>query len=201
MSSNEDYTHEKLIHFLRQSTIEGILNPAVAKSRINAVEQLSVELTDDERENLRLVDTEVLCSRFHKLHDSSIRPEVLELYKKRLNAALVDYFAWLDNPSAFFSIGGDNLRKDKRYINSTKEKQHEEKALEEITLAKSEKASDIFSIPLRQDCMVYVQNLPLNLTQKEANKISKVIQALVEEPSLAEAHPSTNSEGDSARES
>ncbi len=176
--SNEDYTPQKLIQFLRQSTIEGLLNPAVAKSRLNAVEQLFIELSDAEKNDIRQINVDILCSRFHKLHDSSIRPEVLNLYNKRVNAALLDYFSWLDNPNAFFSIGGDNIRKDKRYLASDKESNYEQKALEEITLATSEKSSDIFSIPLREDCTVYLQNLPLDLSQKEASKIAKVIQAL-----------------------
>ncbi|TQV81056.1 hypothetical protein [Aliikangiella coralliicola] len=179
-TSAEDYTQEHLINFLRGATIEGLLNPAVAKSRLNAVENLFVELTDEERKDLRLVDVDVLCSRFHKLHDSSIRPEVLELYHKRTSAALVDYFSWLDDPGSFFSIGGDTIRKDKRYKASEKEVSFEQKALEEITLATSERAADIFSIPLREDKTVYVQNLPLDLTQKEALKIAKVIQALAQ---------------------
>ncbi len=182
----EDYTLVKLVHFLRQSTIEGLLNPAVAKSRLNAVEQLSVELNPEEENNLRLVDVDILCSRFHKLHDSSIRPEVLELYKKRFNASLVDYFAWLTNPSTFFSIGGDSIRKDKRYQTSLKENNLEEKALEEISLAKSEKASDIFSIPLRSDRIIYIQNLPLDLSQAEARKITNVIKALAEESDITQ---------------
>jgi len=179
--SAEDYRPASLLQFLRQSTIEGLLNPAVAKSRINAVEQLFVELTEKEKDDLRLIDVDVLCSRFHKLHDSSIRPEVLELYNKRVKAALVDYLAWLDNPKSFFSIGGDNIRKDKRYAMSEKEVSFEQKALEEITLATSERTSDIFSIPLRDDVTVYVQNLPLDLTVKEAKKIAKVIKALAAE--------------------
>lgn len=186
--SSEDYTPEKLIQFLRQSTIEGLLNPAVAKSRLNAVEQLFIELNDEERNDLRLIDVDVLCSRFHKLHDSSIRPEVLELYNKRLKAGLVDYFSWLDNPQSFFSIGGDSIRKDKRYKSSKKEVSHEEKALEEITLATSEKASDIFSVPLREDRVVYIQNLPLDLSQKEANKIASVIRALAVDDETGKSH-------------
>jgi len=184
MSSNEDYTADRLVQFLRQSTIEGLLNPAIAKSRLNAVEQLSFELTSEEKGDLRLIDVDALCLRVHKLHDSSIRPEVLELYNKRLKAALVDYFSWLDNPSAFFSIGGDTIKKDNRYKTSEKEKSHEQKALEDITLATSERVSEIFSIPLRDDRTVYLQNLPLNLTKAEAAKIAKVVKALVvEQPS------------------
>ena len=61
---------------------------------------------------------------------------------------------------------------------SDKETSFEQKALEEIKLATTEKNKEIFSIPLREDITVYVQNLPLDLTSKEAVKVTKVIQAL-----------------------
>lgn len=179
--SAEDYTQQSLIQFLRQSTIEGLLNPAVAKSRISAVEQIFTELTEEESNDIRLIDVDDLCSRIHKIHDSSIRPEVLSLYNKRVKAALVDYLNWLDNPKSFFSIGGDSIRKDQRYKMSQKEESFEEKALEEITLAMSEKRTDIFSIPLREDLTVFIQNLPLDLSAQEAQKICKVITALAQE--------------------
>ncbi len=181
--SAEDYKYEMLVNFLRQSTIEGLLNPAVAKSRLSAVENLMVEMTDDEKTDIRKVNIDNLCARFHKLHDSSIRPEVLALYNKRMNAALVDYFSWLDDPKSFYSIGGDTIKKDKRYQMSEKEVSFEEKALEEITLATTDRATDIFSIPLREDRTIFVQNLPLDLTPQEARKIAKVIEALAIEDS------------------
>lgn len=179
--SSEDYTLVSLMRFLRQSTIEGLLNPAVAKSRIKAVEELQTELTEDEKADIKCIDVDVLCSRFHKLHDSSIRPEVLDLYKKRVNAALADYLSWLDNPKSFFSIGGDTIRKDKRYSMSEKEISFEEKALEEITLSTADKQKDIFSIPLRDDVTIFVQNIPLDISETEAEKIANVIKALANE--------------------
>lgn len=178
-----DYSKDKLIQFLRESTLRGLLNPAVAKSRLNAIEQLFVELTEQEAQDLRILDLEQLCARFHKLHDSSIRPEVLSLYQKRLNAALVDYFAWLNDPKSFFSVGGDSIRKDKIYQPSSAEQAFEDKALEEITLATSEAKNDIFSIPLRPDLTIYIKNLPLDLTLQEATKIGRVVSALVQESS------------------
>lgn len=178
---SEDYSQTSLMQFLRQSTIEGLLNPAVAKSRINAVEQIFTELTEQESKDIRLINVDDVCSRIHKIHDSSIRPEVLSLYNKRVKAALVDYLSWLDNPKSFFSIGGDSIRKDQRYKMSQKEESHEEKALEEITLATNEKHTDIFSIPLREELTVYIQNLPLDLSAQEAQKLCKVITALAQE--------------------
>jgi hypothetical protein len=161
--------------------MQGLINPAVAKSRVNAAEALFVELNDQERADIRLIDVDRLCQRLHKIQDSSIRPEVVMLYNKRVQAALADYFAWLDDPKSFSSIGGDSLRKEKRYAASDKEVSREQKALEEISLSVSEWAGDIISIPLRDDRTVYVQNLPLDLTAQEAKKISKVILAMAQD--------------------
>ena len=177
----EDYTPERLLGFLRSAAVQGLVNPAVAKSRLNAIEQLFVELEAAERADIRRIDVDRLCQRLHKIQDSSIRPEVVALYNKRVQAALADYFAWLDDPKSFSSIGGDAMRKEKRYSPSDKEVSREQKALEEITLSVSEWASDIIAIPLREDRTIYVQNLPLDLSVREARKIARVIEALAQD--------------------
>jgi hypothetical protein len=177
----DDYTPDRLMAFLRDSAMQGLVNPAVAKSRISAIEQLFVELDDKERADIRRIDVDRLCQRLHKIQDSSIRPEVVMVYNKRVQAALADYFAWLDNPQAFSSIGGDGFRKDKRHVGSDQEVAREQKALEEITLSASEWAADLVAVPLREDRTVYVQNLPLDLTLREAKKISRVIQAMAQD--------------------
>ena len=56
----------------------------------------------------------------------------------------------------------------------------EQKALEDISLATSEVNNEIISIPLREGRMVYVQNLPLDLTAREAQKIARVVVALAD---------------------
>ncbi len=180
-----DYTPDRLLNFLRSSGMQGLINPAVAKSRVNAIEALFVELNDEERADIRKIDVDRLCQRLHKIQDSSIRPEVVMLYNKRVQAALADYFAWLDNPKGFSSVGGDSLRKEKRYSPSDKEVAREQKALEEITLSVSEWASDIIAIPLREDRTIYVQHLPLDLSRAEASKISRVIMALAQDADAA----------------
>ena len=177
----DDYTPDRLMAFLRDAAMQGRINPAVAKSRQSAIEQLFVELDEHERADIRRIDVDRLCQRLHKLQDSSIRPEVVMVYNKRVQAALADYFAWLDNPQGFSSIGGDGFRKEKRHAASDKEIAREQKALEEITLAASEWPADLVAVPLREDRIVYVQNLPLDLTSQEARKIARVIQAMAQD--------------------
>ena len=179
-AAEHHYTPERLMAFLRDAAMQGRVNPAVAKSRQSAIEQLFVELEPAERADIRRIDVDRLCQRLHKLQDSSIRPEVVMVYNKRVQAALADYFAWLDDPQGFASIGGDGFRKEKRHVPSDKVVAREQKALEEITLSVSEWAGDLVAVPLREDRTVYVQNLPLDLTPREARKIARVIQAMAQ---------------------
>ena len=55
-----------LLKFLKQAGMEGLINPAAARSRRNAVEQLHAEMTEDERLDVRKLDVDELASRFHK---------------------------------------------------------------------------------------------------------------------------------------
>ena len=73
--TNKDYSQSAVLEFLRQSAISGSTKPATARSRKLAAEQLLVQLQPHESNDLRLLDVDELCSRFHKLQGSTIRPE------------------------------------------------------------------------------------------------------------------------------
>ena len=178
--SEEMYRSSRLVEFLRQAPGQGLLNSAVAKSRFAAVEQVFTELSADERRDIRLIDVDVVCARLHKLEGSTIRPEVVELYKTRVQAALTDYLAWVKDPKGFASIGGEAVRGKKRSARSDSERSLEAGALEEIALSTSERRSDLVAVPLRENVTVYVANLPLDLSAQEAKRITGVIEALAQ---------------------
>ena len=69
-----DYSVASFRDFMRQCVVMGIINPATLRSRKLAAEKLLGELKSHERNDLRMVDVEELCSRIHKLQDSTIRP-------------------------------------------------------------------------------------------------------------------------------
>jgi hypothetical protein len=174
----DHYTPGKLLDFLRESPAQGLLNPAVARSRANAIEQLFTELTDEERADLRKVDAEKLAARAHKIQGSTIRPEVVALYRERVQDALQDYFTWLDNPKGFASNTGHALRREVRSFLKSPPGE-DSRALEDIALATSERRKDMLSVPLREGVTVYVTHLPLDLSADEAERLAGVIRALV----------------------
>lgn len=173
---DRNYSKHGLLDFLKEAAVTGIMNPGVARSRKTAAEKLLDHVTAEERINLRLLDVDELCSRIHKLEDSSIREEALNLYNSRLKAAMEDYFEWLKNPESFTSTG-NHLAPAKQVQKRDRE---EQKALESIALHHAGTQDDIIPIPLREDLIVYLQGLPLNLTDSEAKKIIKVVSAYVQ---------------------
>jgi hypothetical protein len=186
MIPDGSYTLDSLLKFLKYAGMEGLINPASARSRRNAAEQLASELTSAERNDLRKVDVDELASRFHKLEESSIRSEALDLYAQRLKMALTDFFAWMEDSAGFKSIGGERHRAIRRGTAGASAISREQEAAEQIALEATENPSSIVPIPLRDQLVVYVANLPLNLSASEADKITRVIQAYVSSDGSAE---------------
>jgi len=183
--NQETHSVDALLRFLKQAGMEGLINPAVARSRRNAIEQLQGEMTEEERRDVRCLDVDDLASRFHKLEGSSIRNEALALYVERFKMALVDYKRWNEGPSNFETIGGERSRSIQRVGEGRSAIGPDQQAEERIRLEASDNPSDVVPIPLRHDCTVYLAGLPLDLTPVEANKIARVVTAFAQATTAA----------------
>jgi len=175
--AEKDYSEAAFHAFMRESAVSGLVKPSTARSRKLAAEQLLVELKSHEHTDLRLVDVDELCSRFHKLQDSTIRPESLDVYRSRLKDALADFINWTQDPGSF-SPRESEVRTTRESLK--RDTPGEAQAREELTLNPPRRPHDIFPVPLREDLVVYLQNVPLDLTPKEAEKIAAVIRALAD---------------------
>ncbi|NOR19821.1 MAG: hypothetical protein GQ538_07000 [Xanthomonadales bacterium] len=173
--TDKDYSEAAFLEFLRQGAITGISKPATARSRKLAAEQLLAQLRSHERIDLRLLDVDELCLRFHKLEGSTIRPETLQLYNERLSSGLKDFISWTADPVIFESVEGE---KQESVVVAARDTPGQAQAREELALNPPRSPHDIFPVPLREDLIVYLQNVPLDMTQAEARKIAAVVQAL-----------------------
>jgi hypothetical protein len=173
--ADKNYSEAAFLEFLRQSAVSGIVKPATGRARKLAAEQLLEQLKSYERLDIRLVDVNELCSRFHKLQGSTIRPENLEVYNQRLTSAIEDFIRWADNPAKFDSNEGE-LPESRRV--AARDDVGQAAAREELALNPPRSPHDIFPIPIREDLVVYLQNIPLDMTREEACKIAAVVQAL-----------------------
>jgi hypothetical protein len=173
--TSKDYSQAAFLEFLRQAAVAGITKPATARSRKLAAEQLMGQLKAPERLDLRLLDVDELCSRFHKLEGSTIRPETLQLYNERLTSGIKDFISWTSDSSLFVSVEGE---KKEAVVVAARDTAGQAQAREELALDPPRSPHDIFPVPLRDDLIVYLQNVPLDMTQAEARKIAAVIHAL-----------------------
>lgn len=166
---------DTLLKFLKYAGMEGWINPAVARARRNAVDQLSAELTGEERADVARISVDELGSRFHKLEGSSIRTEALSLYAERVRMALTDFLAWNEDPAGFRSVGGEPRRAIERGSLTS-----EQEMAERITLESTENPTNIVPVPLRDGETVYLANLPLDLSAEEADRIARVVRAFAQ---------------------
>ena len=173
--TDKDYSQTAFLKFLRQGAVTGMTSPATARSRKLAAEHLLIQLKSHERLDLRLLDVDELCSRFHKLQGSTIRPENIQVYKERLCSALKDFISLTSDPAGFQSVEGE---KPEAVLVAARDTEGQAQAREELALNPPRSPHDIFPIPLRDDLVVYLQNVPLDMTRAEAGKIAAVVQAL-----------------------
>jgi hypothetical protein len=174
MTTNDAYTAQALLKFLKQAGMEGLINPAAARARRKAAEQLAEELTDQERNDIRRIDVDDLVSRFHKLEGSSIRSETLRVYAERFRHALSEYLDWLDDPQSFL---GARREKARAFTRGPEAVDPEQRASERVTLEATENPPNVVPVQIRNDHVVYLANLPLKLTPAEAEKIARVVRA------------------------
>jgi len=175
----KDFSEANLKQFIRHSAVSGLINPSTSVSRKKAAEQLLTQLNTIEKQDLRQLDVDELCTRFHKLQGSTIREESLEIYKTRLKATLQDFIAWVTDPVHFTPSQAEYPRatqKNADRLPSTPT----ERAKEDLALNLPDKPTGIFPVPIRQDRVVYLHNIPLDLSSKEARKIIGVVKALVD---------------------
>jgi len=139
--------------------------------------QLEAELTDDERRDVRNLDVDELVSRFHKLEGSSIRPESLQLYARRLRTALADFLAWRNDPASFTGSGHERARAFKRGGEHRAALSPDQEQAERIVLEATENPTNVVPVPVRDDTTVYLANLPLDLTGAEAERIARIVRS------------------------
>lgn len=181
MMPNGSYSVDNLLQFLKYAGMEGLVNPASARSRRNAVEQLAAELTEDERADLRRVDVDDLASRFHKLEESSLRMEALELYAERFRLALADFLAWNENPASFDTVGAERLRAIPRGAGGRSGIGPDQEVAERIALESTENPLNVVPVALGENRTVHIAGLPLDLSRDEADKICRVVRAFATE--------------------
>lgn len=183
-----DYSLDSFNKFLDHVIEKGLMKPETAKGRKRAANSILGILEPDECTDLREIDVDHVSHRFANLQGTEFKPASLKVYQSRLRSALSDFVRYVEDPIGFKSAV--NTRATKASEKSKATAKNTAKTVgnyidaaptggTDNTDTKTETHSSlVFPIPIRPGLIVKVSNIPDDLTQAEAEKLSAVIKAL-----------------------
>ena len=183
--------------FLDYLAKKGLANSNTIISRKAASNKMLAILSPGEAADLRQVDLDQLATRFANLKGKDYSPQSLQVYKSRVATSLEDFFRYKENP-ANFRLGSTAKKTASSGFALTKSA-----SSGRITIVRNKKSSALpvirsegvdvdraqptmisattinFPVPLRPNCVVQINGLPVDLTKAEAAKISAVVSAMI----------------------
>jgi hypothetical protein len=180
------YSVNDLNKFLDHLAKTGQLKQNTALSRKNAANKILEVLEEEEKYDLRSISVDEALSRFEKLYGMSYKPDSLQVYASRLRAALKDFLAYKKSPRTFKPSvlqRRSSETKDKTVQKSPRQKERVEANFEsepsELDLCGGGHPPNEIAVPvpLRSGLTVQIKNLPADLTESEAGRLSAIIRA------------------------
>src|SRR5437868_1597666 len=181
MSMAGQRSREELNKFLNYVGAKGLLSPSTVESRKASVNKVLGILSDDEASDVGAIDLDEVMRRFANLHGQQYTADSLRTYKSRTKSSIEDFVRYVENPMGF-KVGGP-----KRQPKAKAPGQPAPKSAEAVnspspapnaSISLPSAGSSIIPIAIRPDVVVHIQGLPLDLTAREAKKISNVVLAM-----------------------
>ena len=172
-------SREKLLNFIDYLANRGLMAKATANSRRAAASKVLGILSTEEAEDVTSLNLDEVMSRFQNLEGQGYTPSSLATYRSRVKSAVEDFNRYLNSPLGFKPSVGKRERPKSETSKSASATPAEQTKNSTGTRPTSPPMSNsIVPIPIRQDVTVYVQGLPFDLSQGEAERIANVIRAM-----------------------
>jgi hypothetical protein len=178
-----DKSLSALVEFLDWTADKGLMAKNTVGGRKAAVGAVLGILAPEETSDVTAVDLDSAMARFVNLQGKKYNTSSLNVYKSRTNAAINDFRAWLADPLAF----KPHLNKsDKKSVpkatkpkgNNTPKMQAEDSQAPTSSANLHQATANVFPVPIRENVVVRIHNLPFDLTVAEAEKIANVVKAM-----------------------
>jgi hypothetical protein len=173
-------SREELTKFLNYVGTKGLLSPATVESRKASVNKVLGILSEDEAKDVASIDLDEVMRRFANLHGQQYTADSLRTYKSRTKSSIDDFVRYVENPMGF-KVGGPKRQpraKNAQPNSKPSEKIDTPPPAPHAGPAMPAASSSIIPIAIRADVVVHIQGLPLDLTPREAKKISNVVLAM-----------------------
>ena len=177
-----DYSLSALLEFLDYLSEKGMVNKNTITSRKGACGKMLSILDSDEQSDLRDLDLEEVAIRFNNLEGQKYTPQSLQVYKSRVSTSLSDFLRYKENPASFKIAKPQPTKQSSNNSQSKRARpdaiQNSDESTVIQTTAKLRVQSIDVPIPIRENCIVQINGLPIDLTASEAKKISAVVNAM-----------------------
>lgn len=176
---NIEYSGSELLSFLEYLSDKNLINPSTASAKKAAVVKVLSAISDEEKHDLRTLDRDQVFQRFSNKYAKEFTSESLVTYKSRFNSVLTDFFSFKENPAGF-KTGG--FKKPPKESSGSAKSTGKKSQIQKISSAApplpyNEHRSYVLQIPISENRLVEIRNLPMDLTVNDAKKIAAVISA------------------------
>ena len=176
-----DKSVDGLLGFLDWTAEKGLMAKNTVGGRKAAVSAVLGVLAPEEKADVTEVDLDSAMARFVNLQGKKYNTSSLNVYKSRTNAAINDFRQWLTDPLAF----KPHLTKSEKK-GSSKAARPQKPVPSKVPVDEHQSAgfgghqttANVFPIPIRENVVVRIYNLPFDLSAPEAEKIANVVKAM-----------------------
>lgn len=180
----KDYSLDAFNRFFDYAASKELLKRNTAQSRKAAINKILENFEQSELTDLRELDIDQAFNRFENISGTQYKPDSLQVYLSRARTALIDFIAYVDSPSSFKPASAQrsvakqkNEAKNNTNNNKISEKQRDTSNSENEIIDHLEIKHIIVPIPIRENLTVKIINLPVDLTQAEAERLAAIVKA------------------------
>lgn len=177
---SDTYSYAAMIEFLDYASDHGLMKAPTARSYRVAAGKVQDELTEQEANDVRQIDLDLVFQRFVNRNKVGVAPKTLRVYKRRIATVVEEFVAWRENPTGYRpQIGSRRSRGDEAPKGKAQPLRipTESKSRDPEPSAPQGAAMLTIPFPLRADFVVSVQ-VPRDLKAREAERLAAFIKTL-----------------------
>jgi hypothetical protein len=180
---SKDLSYNSLIIFLDWTASKGLMKSSTVSALKAASNKVLGILEDEEKEDISKIEFDNIFKRFKNLNNQELNPTSLKTYRSRAQTAIKEFLAYKNDPEKW----RPSISQRKTYPKQVSKS----KNINETTYLMSEIPSNhkveyksnhlSHHFPLRNEVIVSIEGLPLDLKMTEAKRLSAFLLTLCED--------------------
>ena len=103
MAAEPDYSRDALASFIDYVVEKNLVNPSTAQGWRVATTKVLVELSPEDRVDVRRIDVDATFKQFLNRNPGRLSPASTGEYRRRVGRAIEEFLSWMENPAGYGS--------------------------------------------------------------------------------------------------